>query len=403
MTYLPEDYELFHFGVKGMKWGVRKSEDATSTPKFTRAEKRDIRRKTKGDAFSTKSKVTADTIADIQANGSNSAYIQKRYGKNFGNTTLVSSLMYGSQKHRQKMIDKDLKELSNRKEHYDKSAEAAYAGKMTPNQKKVATGLAVTATIIAAYGSYTFVNTGEFNRAKMVMTKTEWKRKPDNALKFGDPDIINTHLVPNINKVRFKDESPAFTRQNNCRRCTFAYELTRRGYDVQATATVDGAGQTSLGLYNATNKVTNRMSGPLGAVTKVFVESGQGKMNQPGSFTDPKRSTLGGKPIVPKSFDPTRPAKGGYTSKDIFDALASQPEGARGELSMQWSLGGAHSMAWEIIKGKPAIFDTQRTVLYKDEASFEDVAKRMAGAGVTRLDNVDLNEDYLKRWVTNAK
>ena len=30
MTESPEDYELFHYGVKGMKWGVRRSKNPTS-------------------------------------------------------------------------------------------------------------------------------------------------------------------------------------------------------------------------------------------------------------------------------------------------------------------------------------------------------------------------------------
>lgn len=34
----------------------------------------------------------------------------------------------------------------------------------------------------------------------------------------------------------------------NCRRCTFAYELSRRGYDVQATKTLIGTGQDANGM-----------------------------------------------------------------------------------------------------------------------------------------------------------
>ncbi len=39
----------------------------------------------------------------------------------------------------------------------------------------------------------------------------------------------------------------------NCRRCTFAYEMRRRGYDVAATRTTNGRGQTAVGVYNALN------------------------------------------------------------------------------------------------------------------------------------------------------
>ena len=45
----------------------------------------------------------------------------------------------------------------------------------------------------------------------------------------------------------------------NCRRCTFAYELSRRGYDVKATRTMKGTGQTYLGVAKATKTKMSRM------------------------------------------------------------------------------------------------------------------------------------------------
>lgn len=36
MTESPEDYELFHYGVKGMKWGVRKSGGGVKTSRLER-------------------------------------------------------------------------------------------------------------------------------------------------------------------------------------------------------------------------------------------------------------------------------------------------------------------------------------------------------------------------------
>jgi hypothetical protein len=43
MAESPEDYELFHYGVKGMKWGVRKSGGGVKTSRLERklAEKAD--------------------------------------------------------------------------------------------------------------------------------------------------------------------------------------------------------------------------------------------------------------------------------------------------------------------------------------------------------------------------
>ena len=44
MSDNPEDHELLHHGVKGMKWGVRKKSDGTSSGRSTRAEKKQARR-----------------------------------------------------------------------------------------------------------------------------------------------------------------------------------------------------------------------------------------------------------------------------------------------------------------------------------------------------------------------
>lgn len=47
----------------------------------------------------------------------------------------------------------------------------------------------------------------------------------------------------------------------NCRRCTFTYEMRRRGYDVEATRSTKGIGQTGLGLAYG---VTPGKKGPTG-------------------------------------------------------------------------------------------------------------------------------------------
>ena len=39
MTESPEDYELFHYGVKGMKWGVRKDSSSSSSNRPSRRER----------------------------------------------------------------------------------------------------------------------------------------------------------------------------------------------------------------------------------------------------------------------------------------------------------------------------------------------------------------------------
>jgi hypothetical protein len=88
--------------------------------------------------------------------------------------------------------------------------------------------------------------------------------------------------------------------------------------------------------------------------------------------------------------------------KSIFDTLAKEPNGSRGELGVMWNMGGGHSMAYEIVKGKPVIFDGQTGKIFDAAEKFMDGMPSIKNAGFTRLDNVDLNVDYLMRWMTNA-
>lgn len=76
--------------------------------------------------------------------------------------------------------------------------------------------------------------------------------------------------------------------------------------------------------------------------------------------------------------------------------------GARGEIIMRWNVGGAHSMAFEIVKGKPIIFDYQTKVKYSSFEDFSRMGEYILNASSTRLDDIDLNEDFLMRWLKNA-
>lgn len=58
-------------------------------------------------------------------------------------------------------------------------------------------------------------------------------------------------------------------------------------------------------------------------------------------------------------------------------------------------------MAYEIFDGKPVIFDAQTGKAFDSVKAMSD-SMDIGGAGFTRLDNLDLNTDYLRRWVRNA-
>lgn len=148
----------------------------------------------------------------------------------------------------------------------------------------------------------------------------------------------------------------------NCRRCTYAYEISRRGWDVKATKSINGTGQ-----------------GPNGYFSSMF-RTGTSKW--------------GGDAV---KFDS---AKDRATS--LFESLSKYPDRARGELAVSWKIGGGHSMAWEIVNGKPVLFDCQTKTIYDTAEKLKPLADYVKDAVTTRLDDAALNYGFLKRWVTNA-
>ena len=346
---------LEHYGVLGMRWGHRKSESSVGT---TRSRKE--RKKAKREEHARKSEVQAaaaqKTIDQIKAKPKTNWFVQ-------------------SQRNNQ------IKELEAHRDQKLKDAKDIREGHFTDRQKTILIGAGVTAGVLAAYGTYKFVDSGQ--ATSFLNRNTPLKRNELLSRKMGT-DSIMREVVKDINP-----DYGQFGTKMNCRRCTFAYELRRRGFDVKSTRSFHGSGQTPASILNATDPKSNIGSGRLGQVSEVIREAiseheGHGK----GQFTQLLQSGgLGKEKIKPN---------------DIFGAITKHGEGSRGELGVGWSMGRAHSMAWEVIGGKAHIFDTQNGKVYRSPVEFINVSKGIEKAGITRLDNVDLNSQFLRRWVQNA-
>jgi hypothetical protein len=86
----------------------------------------------------------------------------------------------------------------------------------------------------------------------------------------------------------------------------------------------------------------------------------------------------------------------------MHKGFSKMPPGSRGEMEISWKMGGLHSVAWENVHGNVVVFDTQNGRQYKNKKEINEMAKTLNGAGITRLDNKPLNNDYLMRWVKDA-
>lgn len=355
--------ELVHYGVKGMRWGYRKREETVP-----RRERRAIKRDVQVD-------IAQKKIDEIRAKPAQNWYTRRVQNQK------ISDL--------EKVRDQNIKDAKDIRE-----------GHLTDHQKKVLIGVGATAAVLAAYGTYRLANTGEgrelIARGKeFVGLNAGWKRNSDLSGKMSSEEIMKK-VVPAINP-----NYGAIGTKVNCRRCTIAYELRRRGLDVAATHTVSGAGQSDLGLVSATHPGIS----PLKLLRAQYMEEYHQIQTNDKILPTPVQDMLNRAIKTPglngKDFNLLNPVE---KSAKIFSLLERNPEGARGELSMSWLGGGGHSMAWEIINGKAHIFDAQSGEEFPSLHRFGvGVAQLIKEASITRLDNVNLNEDWVRRWARNVK
>lgn len=273
---------------------------------------------------------------------------------------------------------------------------------LTDKQKKaIKIGAVSVATFLTVYGTYKLADSGELHRliqkGKVVRGIAEdgFKKNPDLANKMTADEIAHTF---------FGKINPGFQTElgttNNCKRCTFAYELSRRGYDVKATKTLNGTGQNLIShdkvVGNERNLTYKGIKKGLKNIIDTAIREGEiseeKSKKMVGEFFKSTDINIKYRMENDKLIKP---------SESIFNALSKMPNGARGELACKWASGGSHSMAWEIINNNPVIFDMQTSKMYKNKEALNDLAFFMKGASFTRLDDKELNLDLLHRWVAN--
>lgn len=354
---IDEGVYLAHHGIKGMRWGVR-NED--------RVAKRTAKRERKAAKFDARAAQLGVDIKAAQAKYDSSKGIRKDFA-------------------RQKVQD-----LKAEQKQALSDAEKKRQGKLSSTQKKVLIGASVAGTIVAAAVTYKTVQSGDHRRimekGKAFVTGREisFKKKPILA----DPNL-NANQIHDLVVKKVNPDYGDLGTKMNCRRCTFAYELRRRGFDVEATRTTNASGGNAVGLLNATTPGESVKATGAFAVAGRFLKE-QKNPDKPTPVTDLMNVIPGGaRSSIP---DPS----------SIFKSLAREPNGSRGELGVMWPQGGGHSMAYEIINGVPHIFDAQSGKKYTDILNLS-TDMPIAQAAFTRLDNIPLNPDFLLRWVKDAK
>lgn len=376
---------LAHYGVKGMKWGVVK-ERATGAAQRVGQIRGDINAKRlsrvqgKSDLLNTKIKeleLKNETLA--VAGGFSSRY------KISNNKGLI-------------------KELEKDRDRLDRDAQAIQEGRLTSTQKKVIVGAAVVGVLIAANATAAGMESGAINSARL---------RGEAFIKRQDsPFVINKDLAGKMSAddIRAKVAAPVNPNYKkaggkmNCRRSTFTHELRRRGYDVQATTAMTGRGQSESGFMNAVTpgkKNVIKGASVSSSAKKAFDEQILTAAAKGDKRSNPLQKTL----LTDLMVNPNTSVLGHErksSSKSVLEAIEKQGEGARGEALFNFGA-FAHSVAYEVVGGKAYIFDPQKGKKYDSETPFESTWDGFKTAEITRLDNVDLDINFLTRWSTNRE
>lgn len=336
--------DILHYGVKGMRWGHRKTEGAG------------------GQASSGKTKSTNSLLTD-----------PKVMNKKVSDLRIKDETSPGS-----------------------KTQKVSNSRKLTDAQKKLIAGAAVVGGFAALNVAMRGKESGAFNsyalRGKAFLTgkKVPFKINKDLAKPMSADDILN-NVAKQVNP-----DYKSMGGKMNCRRCTYVHELRRRGFDVHATTSASGWGQSESGVINAVTKdgkdFFSNMSLSSGVATQ-----GKSALAPGDTRSNPVKKIMLDNLKKPDFMS----TKGGSSSLRVLEELAKQPEGARGEVVFKFPGAFGHSMHYEVIKGVPHIFDSQKGTLYNASKLVESKWDGFDSAEITRLDNVDLDLNFLTRWADN--
>lgn len=161
--------------------------------------------------------------------------------------------------------------------------------------------------------------------------------------------------------------------KNNCVLCTCAMELRRRGYDVQAKKATEG--------YDGDGLVKDWFKGAKPKISK-------------GSLTDEEAIN---DYIQQSKMSYKYPQRHEEMISSTISEIEKQPKGARGMLNVNWDgTTYGHSVAYSNEGGKPVIYDTQSNEKFVGEKAVKDYLYKANQISVTRLDNCQINQKYIK-------
>ena len=194
--------------------------------------------------------------------------------------------------------------------------------------------------------------------------KTGLKKQVEQKTREEDAKRVNPEYLTNPNGAH-----------NNCTNCTMAYELRRRGYEVQAQLKSSGRNGVKF-------------------AKELFPKS---KNKEVMMFPDPKKDEDGFLRYMNTYEQKAYNGSNKELSTKTISALKSEPAGSRGQLLITWNRYGGHSVAYEITNdGKVNIIDGQTGKVYNEKQS-EAFLRNGVATQYQRLDNVDFDAKKIKK------
>ena len=208
------------------------------------------------------------------------------------------------------------------------------------------------------------------------------KKKTKEYTAEEDMDYVNPY---------YDESGSAWT--ENCAYCTAAYELRRRGYDVEANSSP----YTNGNEPNTVHEIVKWYDG----IERVdeFKEADLIVQLYEGSITNAEYiSKLYNGTVSAYMVDPTSRQDVKTKTNDIKKEILKQGEGARGQFMTYWYNGGGHSIVYEVVNGDVILRDTQTN----DIVNVESYVSRSEEIMFFRTDDKELTDEILKT-VKNKK
>lgn len=320
--------------------------------------------------------------------------------------------------------------VTNLAHSYADAIGGAMYDKLNPNRKDTSP------TITKSPGDKSYLAKVDYPNGKTVYVKDkdDWKRFAE-VTKYQNNEPEFMHSLPEIElsedgKLPTRDEDMGEVNEKlwedarsgkstgyrtvNCTYCSTAYELRRRGYNVEAANLPSNITAMNVSkLYDVKDsslKVTSkkvRSDVPLTDSNSHYGRITNRSMNSDGSWTyEVQGYTLDNHDKNIKSVTPMFDVDNGHADlsaveKAIEKQMSDFPDGSRGMFNVYWNDGGGHSMVWEKGEdGKIEIIDNQLGTKIPMDVVLSGVDPA-APIQMIRTDELKMKRGIMTRVVSN--